>query len=373
MMYTRFLMIVLFLGLNNCSFANANSGKKCSFDIPVSIESILPAGYVKDGSVDYTVELQLAISKFSSLVFPAFPLMVNSNGLLLRSNTRLEFLRGSKIILKPSMNDHYAIFQLRNLSNVQLVNPVIVGDRDKHIGTTGEWGMGIAIYSSADIIITGAKISNCWGDGIYIARSKGLLSSHNISISNSSFNNNRRDGISIISVNGLTLDSIYAANCNGTLPMSGINFEPSGFDDDLLNITATNIKTENNDGNGMQISCRNLYGRSSKAIDIKIKNHTDVGSKVGLKASAKPTRRVSDEVIKGVVLVENPVWRKNPQSPMQVSLYDNNIQIKISTPSVQITNGKQLSKSEMQQLLTAKTSVNTEANYVLDLNKAFSR
>lgn len=336
-------------------------------DLPFSLENILPSKFVKDGSFDYTDYVQQAINKYNNIVFPGFPILINDKGLSLKSNSKITFLPGSKLILKPTSKNSYSILQMRNVSNVILINPVIVGDRALHLGTSGEWGMGISIYSSTNISITGANISNCWGDGIYIGRLKNSSSPISIHISNSSLNFNRRDGISIISVDGLQIDSVYSANNNGTLPMSGINFEPNSYADDLLNIEVRDAKTENNPGGGIQVGFNKLYGGSDKKINIKIINHSDNGSNVAFKVSASISRRVKNESVNGTIFIQNPDWRNNAQSPLQANIFDSQIKLRIITPVIQTPAGKRLNQSQMKALLMSKTCINKEAASNLSL------
>jgi parallel beta-helix repeat protein len=334
-------------------------------EMPFSIKSILPLNYVKDGSYDYTDYVQQALNKYNNITFPGFPILINDKGLYLKSNSRITFMPGSRLILKPTSKNNYSILQMRNVSNVTLINPVIIGDRAMHLGTEGEWGMGISIYSSSNITITGANVSNCWGDGIYISRVKNGSSPIMVHISNSSLSFNRRDGISIISVDGLLLDSIYSANCNGTLPMSGINFEPESYKDDLLNIEVRNVKTENNPGNGMQIGLKKLYGGSNKKIDIKIINHTDISSNIAFKISDNISRRVNNESISGTILIQNPDWKNNALSPIQTSIFDNQLKLKIVSPIIQTSADKKLTQSQIKKLLLSKACINKEASYNL--------
>ena len=44
----------------------------------------------------------------------------------------------------------------------------IIGDRDNHLGTTGEWGHGIMIRGSSRVTVRDIHISRCWGDGVSI-------------------------------------------------------------------------------------------------------------------------------------------------------------------------------------------------------------
>src|SRR5690606_10164196 len=89
------------------------------------LEDMLPEGYVKDASEDYTRFIQLAVSKYKEIVFPPFPLLINDSGIKLQSGQKITFLEGSELRLKPTEKGKYAIINIRNISNVVLVNPVI--------------------------------------------------------------------------------------------------------------------------------------------------------------------------------------------------------------------------------------------------------
>jgi hypothetical protein len=80
----------------------------------------LPSGYVKDGSKDYTSYVQSAISKYSNIVFPAFPILVNSTGIRIASNKVITFPAGSQVRLKGTSASTYNIFNISGASNITL-------------------------------------------------------------------------------------------------------------------------------------------------------------------------------------------------------------------------------------------------------------
>ena len=330
-----------------------------------NIVNSLPAGYVKDGTQDYTTYIQEALLHHSHLIFPGFPILINDSGLtIIGSDKIIDFLSGSVLMLAPSNKKNYTILKIDRVSNVVLNNPVIKGDRYTHIGNEGEWGTGIGIYSSANVTINNPKISACWGDGIYIGTSKGLNNiNSNISINNANLTHNRRNGITVISVNGLSLTSPYAGYCDGTPPMCGIDFEPNKADNELKNIRVTNAKTEFNKGQGISIVLKNLYGQADKQVDIRIESPQDLNSNVGLKASASQTRRLATESIFGNITITSPQWSGNAQTPMLANLPDTNIKLTVSKPVVLDTYGKRLVNSSILSLLTYKSNMNSNANY----------
>jgi parallel beta-helix repeat protein len=323
----------------------------------------LPLGFVKDGSVDYTLYLQEALNLHDNLVFPGFPILVNDNGLVIGSNKTISFLPGAKIVLLPSSKKKYNIIKIDRATNVTINNAVIEGDRQTHLGTEGESGMGIGIYSSNNITINNPTVSYCWGDGIYLGSSAGAAAvNNNVRIYNARLLHNRRNGMSVITANQLVLSAPYAAYSDGVAPMCGIDFEPNSPDNELKNITVLNAVTESNQGPGISVGLRNLYGRGNAGVDIQFISPKDNGSAVGLKATATLTRRLGSEIINGNINVVNPVWAKNSSSPTFFNLPDQNIKLLIKKPSIIDVDGRALSNKAALDNMMYKTHINGNAN-----------
>ncbi|MDB5126761.1 right-handed parallel beta-helix repeat-containing protein [Mucilaginibacter sp.] len=336
--------------------------------IPVTaydVTNALPKNYVKDGSKDYTTYLQDAINKNSNLVFPAFPIMVNDRGLTIGSNKTITFMTGSQLLLKPTASGNYSILRISNAGNITLNNPVLVGERYNHIGDNGgEWGQGIGLYGAYNVTINGPRVSNCWGDGIYLA-AKDRITNKNIKIYNAYCKNNRRNGISVTCVDGLLLEAPYAGYSDGTPPSAGIDFEAETFTDELKNVVINSPKTEYNTGAGILIGFRSLFGGPNKTVSFQINYPMDKGSNVGFKTSAILTRRVGNETVTGSVSIINPYWRKNTLSPLQANLLVRTIQLKIIDPVIQDIDGNQLSESSVYSILTYKYNLNLDSNYLI--------
>jgi hypothetical protein len=316
------------------------------------LEKSLPAGYVKDGSKDYTSYVQAAVTKNPNIVFPGFPILVNDAGITVGSNKVITFLPGSEIRLKGTSKDTYTILNLSGVSNVTLYNPVIVGDRLKHIGTSGEHGVGLGIRGATNVTVYSPKISNCWGDGIYIGKSSGHPVCNKITIKDAYLYKNRRDGISIISVNGLVLDNLYAGYSDGTTPMSGINFEPNGTSDEIKGVVINNPRTEKNGSNGIQIGLRNMLGTVNKTSDITVVNHTDIGSpRYAFKLMCNSVSGTTAKMT-GLVKVVNPAWHKTgTNQPLYLSINQPLLKTTVSSAEVMNTSSSILSTSATYTLL----------------------
>lgn len=300
----------------------------------IDLTSYLPNKFVRDGSVDYTDYLQKGIVENKNVKLPNFPVLINDKGLSIYSDNVILFDDKSEIILKPSTNKEYEILRLHSVDNVKIINPVIKGDREKRKDSNGEWGMGIAIRSSNNIAIINANISNCWGDGLYIGRSFNKRPSMNVTVSNSVFNFNRRNGISIVSGKNITIKDVVVSNTLGTNPMSGIDIEPSSHVDEIDNILVKDVNTYNNGNMGLVINLKRLVGAKQKTSRIKVENFIDNNSKVGFYISQ--LNDVSNNLkLRGYININN-ITLINNATPMNIGKETRLLQdIKISNVDIQ--------------------------------------
>ena len=232
----------------------------------------LPKNFVTDGSINYRQHLQQALNENKKLIFPNFPILIDDIGLDIQSDSDVYFPENSLIQLKPTTKANYDILRIQNRQNIRLFNPKIKGDRLSHIGTTGEWGMGLSILGSSRIEIFNPHITDCWGDGVYLGY-QSVGNSH-IVIKGGIVDNNRRNAVSVIDVNYLEISDIVLSNSNGVLPMSGLHFEPNATNEDIRNVLAKNIVTYNN-RKSVGTSLMRLIGENPKTVNIKIENLTD--------------------------------------------------------------------------------------------------
>ena len=157
-------------------------------------------------------------------------------GITLNSNTHL-ILNGN-IQLKSNNFTNYSIINIVNCSNVIVSGSgSIIGDRETHIDTGGEWGIGINILDSVNVEITGIDVSNCWGDSIYI----GNPSTSRININKCHLSKSRRQGISITEGDTIVVDSCTITDIIGTDPQSAIDIEPNA-NGNITNVIVKNVK-----------------------------------------------------------------------------------------------------------------------------------
>lgn len=283
------------------------------------LTNYLPKEYVEDASKDYTSFIQRGINENLKIVLPNFPVLINDNGLILRDNSEVYFQEYSKIILKTSNKRKYQVLAIHNKNNVIVYNPKIEGDRYRHDGNKGEWGMGISILGSRNISIFNPYIIRCWGDGIYIGHSE--THSKNINIRGGVIDENRRNGISVTSVDNLLIQDILIANTKGTNPQTGIDIEPNNSNNEINNIKITNVITYNNFNNGMLIHLDKLPGKVQKEVKIKVKDFRDIDSRRAVKVSGTyKGDKTKNRKLKGEILFEN----LNANGSKTPSLFDKN-------------------------------------------------
>jgi hypothetical protein len=320
-----------YLVASKYTYASVASQYSSAYDIT----SALPAGYVKDGSMDYTTVLQNALNNNKVVLFPDFPILINQNGLTVNSNSTLIFKPNSKLILKTNNLSFYEILRIHNVENVNVFFPVLIGDKQTHTGTEGQWGMGISIKSSKTVRIVDANVSQCWGDGIYFGQIK-FVPNENITIENPFLNMNRRNGISVTNVNGLKILNAVIANTGGQSPQCGIDIEPNTNKDVINNISILNPITFNNFKYGIVISLNKLAGINKKEVNINIDNHIDDSSQGGVAINAVKNLL---NPFTGNVNITNSVWKNSRKDPVYYNKQNFGYKLNISNFDVQSKNG----------------------------------
>lgn len=336
---------------------NENARMKLIASTPnlFDLTKMLPLNYTKDGTVDYTSYIQQGINAETNVILPNFPIMVNYNGLKLRSNQTLIFNKNSKLILQKNSKTNYQIISINSIQNVKVYYANIVGDRKNHLDNKGEWGMGIDIRLSKNITLINPTIIDCWGDGICIGAS---TPSENVVIKNAFLDNNRRNGLTVGSVKGLQVTNFISANTNGARPMAGIDIEPNNNNDIIENLVFDNVYTYNNQLRGLLVAILSLKGNNPKLVTMTFNNHIDIGSNHAIGLSLKGKNIGQD--LTGSIVFNNPIWRNNSKDFIQnYDLNDNKVQVLIKNPKV--TN-QYLNIKDVRTLTRGRFSTNSKVS-----------
>ena len=272
-----------------------------------------------DGITDDTTKLQLALDSYNDFVITDGTYMVNPvTHILIKDNTNIKLFKNAKIKAITTSATNYAIIYLNNVKNILIDGGIVEGDRETHEGDTGEWGFGISIRNGCEnIIIKNIILKNCWGDGLYINGAS------NIKTENIICDNNRRQGLSIISVDSYHSINDKFINTNGIAPESGVDIEPNNISDTIKNVIFDNPYTNNNKA-GISLYLQNLETES----DITINNHYEKKKKNGLFISKNKNS-------KGRIIINNPYYINNKENGISLrNCYNSDCKIIINKPYI---------------------------------------
>lgn len=301
----------------------------------------------------------------------------DGSGLLLLSNRTISFKGDGALTGIPTNSANYKIINIYNCLNVKVINPVVIGERNGHTGSEGEWGHGISITNSENVVIDNPYIKDCWGDAIYIGNQYwdtiSAISTNNITVNNAVINNVRRNGISITSNKNVTLNNPKIYNTNGTAPQAGIDIEPEGLGGLPVvvdNIIINNPYTENNIGSGIMLFLTDAVKlQNNPKIDINILNHIDLKSKHGLFIPG-----VIDG-LKGAVNVLNPTYTNNQEGAILISNYgkEDTLLLNVESPILRNWNTSRSTFDLYKHAINIIKEDNTETyrNVGITINKPY--
>lgn len=165
------------------------------------------------------------------------------SGININSNTDI-YLDGT-IKCKANSN-FYQIINIVGKKNINIAGSgSVIGDRDIHTTTTGEWGHCVGIFGADNINISGITISKAWGDGICVGMNTSVtpnLHCSGVSITSCEIFDCRRQGITIGGGDRILIDRCYIHDIEGTKPEHCIDIEPNNASHYLNNIVISNCR-----------------------------------------------------------------------------------------------------------------------------------
>ncbi len=229
-------------GLPGDGGAGADGGASaCTMPaLPADAVNVTAHGAIADDSTDDTqaiIAAIAAVAKGGTVYVPGGTYLVTptgcgGTGIQLKDD--MTFLMAENAVLKskPMNCGGYKIINISEVKNVVVAGGTIIGERNEHIGSSGEWGMGISLATAENVSIIGLTSKECWGDGIYVGP-KGANDnvSKNITICGVTTDHNRRCGIAVTSASGVEIIDTTMSNSDGTLPKSGFCGEPDAAPD----------------------------------------------------------------------------------------------------------------------------------------------
>jgi polygalacturonase len=249
------------------------------------IVNVTDTGASGDDAIEDTAAIQAAIDAVAgtggTVHVPDGTYLVDAAGkgrLRLRSDMTLDLAPGAVLKAVPNDARGYALLSISGASNVTVAGGTLEGERHEHAGTSGEWGMGIRIDGGAEnVTISGVTARNMWGDGFYVESARAVMLCAVVADSN------RRQGLSIIEVDGLVVTGSIFKNTWGTRPSSGIDLEPDNAAQAIRDIRIQNSEFLDNVGAGLLID-----GGKGPISNVEVTNNVFAGNPRSIKLKHAP-------------------------------------------------------------------------------------
>nr|WP_298154048.1 right-handed parallel beta-helix repeat-containing protein [uncultured Pseudoxanthomonas sp.] len=235
--------------------------------------SVRDWGAAGDGARDDTASFQSAIDALPStggtVYVPDGDYVIDpTRNVRLRSNMHLELAPGAVLRAKRNDQERAYVLMAYKVSDVEISGGRIIGDRDNHLGTTGEWGHGIMIRGSSRVTVRDIHISRCWGDGVSIGGAMvtgaPTIPCNDVVIANIVSTGNRRQGLTIGCATNVKVYDSEFSDTRGIAPECGIDVEPDSNDARTTStVHIENCLIRGNAGNGLL-----LYKRV-KGVTVK--------------------------------------------------------------------------------------------------------
>jgi len=259
-----------------CLAGNAEQPKTSgSFTHPAAVEEVLSgkrtvanAAWWGFEAKDSTDALQAAInSGASKIIVPYMGSEWIVRPIKLVSNQEIVFEPGVIVTAKKgefkSTGD--SLFKASAKHNITLrgYGATLRMQKQDYMGPNykkGEWRMVLELGGCTNVKVLGLTLKDSGGDGIYLGETKinKYQPCKDVLIRDCVFDNNYRQGISVISTENLRIDNCVFKNTSGHSPASGIDLEPNFSRNKLKNIVISNCVSENNEGRGFVVGLTKL-------------------------------------------------------------------------------------------------------------------
>ena len=217
--------------------------------------------------------------------WPVRPLFFNHNNteIHLNANTVLEARTGGY----PNGADCVLNAIIKN--NIKVTgdsgSKILMHKEEYALLAPAQWRTALNFMSCSNVTVSGLTLANTGGDGIYLGNAFAPNSGYcsNVTITNVVTDGCARNGLSAVSVDGLTVTGCTfkntkgQGNCAAGGPWAGIDFEPNYLSERLKNIVIDSCVFLNNGGAGIQQNTPVLNG-STGILNITVKNCTMQGN-----------------------------------------------------------------------------------------------
>jgi hypothetical protein len=235
-------------------------------------------GFDQEDSTEY---LQAAFDSGEPIiVIPAEPGPWISRPLTLPSDKILIFEEGAELVAKRGdfLGRGDSLLNGNGVSNLLISGYGAVlrmwkSDYQNAPYEPAEWRNSIKLTGSENVRIEGLRILSSGGDGVYLGSqwSSDIPHNRNIELIDLELADHHRQGISIISVDGLVIRGCTIYGTVGTPPAAGIDFEPNRNYELLRNILVEDCRIYQNAGQGILIQLQK-FDSTTEELDITIRD-----------------------------------------------------------------------------------------------------
>jgi polygalacturonase len=226
----------------------------------------------------------------------------------LASNQEIFFEPGVVVLAKKGQfkGTGDCLFAVRNKQNITLIGygATLRMQKADYMDPAeykkAEWRMATSFRGCTNIKILGLTLEKSGGDGIYIGSTKEQRFCKEVTIKDVLCNENYRQGISVIGAENLLIENCVFKDTSGTPPAAGIDLEPNGDNERLVNCIIRNCVCENNAGGGFYLYLKHL-SNNSPDVSVTFENcYVKSGQSFGLGVGA-----AKDDGPKGFVVFRN--------------------------------------------------------------------
>jgi hypothetical protein len=284
--------------------------------VTVSLSSFGTAGLGGDDTSVIQSAIDVTAENGYRLEIPASPVPYNVQPLTVPTGANVLLDAGVTMEATSGYGMNDRMINLEGATNVTIVGTIGLSEfqMQKPEYTSGEYRHCLFIDNSSNVQITGIACNDSGGDGLYISGT-----SSNITIEDSIFDNNLRQGFSLISGNGIYVRRCQFTNTNGTLPQDGIDIEPNSATDSLVNVHIEDSYSQGNFGNGVAIDTRNLNWSSSPVSVSILRHHTKSNAQSGYFATNELS---NSNGVSGTIVVSESSSTLDQQYGAVASFYD---------------------------------------------------
>ncbi len=233
-------------------------------------------GFNKDDATD---TLQSAIDSGAKKVVVPYmgaPWMVRP--LTLRSNLELVFEPGVLVLAKQGefKGKGDSLFRASNQTDITIRGyGATLRMRKKDYQSAdyekAEWRMGFSFTGCKRILVEGVRVESSGGDGFYLGATKDNPWCEDVTLRDCVCRDNHRQGLSVISAQNLLVENCEFSGTKGTAPEAGIDLEPNGDNERLVNCVIRNCVMQDNAGSGILLYLKPLSS-ASEPVSIRFEN-----------------------------------------------------------------------------------------------------